>query len=60
MKVWRELTLDFHFLEGVFVGFQGCVRFKQECVFDLEGMFFYPLGGLSKLDLFQRLSDIFK
>ena len=31
MKVWRELTLDFFFLGGVFFAFRG-VLFRKGCV----------------------------
>lgn len=40
MKVWHELTLDFHFLEGcLFWAFRGvCELDKRVC--ELGGMFF--------------------
>ena len=39
MKVWRELTLDFFFLWGVFFGFRGVCYLGK-------GVLFYFVGGL--------------
>lgn len=44
MKVRRELTLGFFFLEGVFFVFRGVCFFMQGCVFALGGVFYF-LGG---------------
>ena len=41
MKVWRELTLDFFFLWGVFFAFRGVCYLDKGVFFDLGGVLYF-------------------